>query len=127
LEEAIAPPLLHEIVSTWGTPMETSTTRRLLPGLRTPEPASDRVLAARLKALGDPTRLRILRLLLRCPEPVCVCEISSGHDLGQPTISHHLKILREAGFIRAQRRGTWIYYRPNRYAVGELSSAILHL
>jgi ArsR family transcriptional regulator len=79
------------------------------------------------KALGDPTRLGILRLLARHDEPVCVCDITGHFALNQPTISHHLKLLREAGLVSASRRGTWAYYsaRPERLlaareALGEL-------
>jgi ArsR family transcriptional regulator len=71
---------------------------------------SERV-AAMFKALGDPVRLRLFSRIASHPEgEACVCEIS---DVGvsQPTVSHHLKRLREAGLITAERRGTWVYYR----------------
>jgi ArsR family transcriptional regulator len=67
-------------------------------------------LAERLKALADPTRLRVLDLLARQREPLCVCEITPRFDLRQPTISHHLRILREAGLIGGEKRGVWSYY-----------------
>jgi ArsR family transcriptional regulator, arsenate/arsenite/antimonite-responsive transcriptional repressor len=67
-------------------------------------------LADRLKALADPTRLRMLDLLAQQGAPLCVCEITDQFELHQPTISHHLRILREAGLIRGERRGTWAYY-----------------
>ncbi len=67
-------------------------------------------LADRLKALADPTRLRMLDLLVQQEQALCVCDITSQFDLHQPTISHHLRILREAGFIRAERHGVWMYY-----------------
>jgi ArsR family transcriptional regulator len=67
-------------------------------------------LADRLKALADPTRLRMLDLLAEQPEPLCVCEITNQFALHQPTISHHLRILRETGLIRGEKRGTWAYY-----------------
>jgi ArsR family transcriptional regulator len=107
--------------------MDTAGGRRLLPGVGSDESRTETSLLIRLKALGDPTRLKILRQLLRAREPVCVCEISAVHELSQPTISHHLKLLREAGLIRGQRRGTWVYYRPNRYALSELGSALTRL
>ncbi len=74
-----------------------------------------------LTALADPTRLRILHLLSR-HDSLCVCEIEAAFDLGQPTISHHLKILREAGVVTVERRGTWAYYAVARPAVKELVS-----
>ena len=67
-------------------------------------------LAERLKALADPTRLRMLELLAGQPEALCVCDITSQFDLHQPTISHHLRILREAGLIQGEKRGVWSYY-----------------
>lgn len=75
------------------------------------------------KALADPTRIRILNLLARTPEPLCVCEIVERFDLGQPTISHHLRILRDARFVVAERRGTWAYYAVNRACLAEFPDA----
>ncbi len=75
------------------------------------------------KALADPTRVRILNLLARNPEPVCVCDIVDHFDLGQPTISHHLKILRETCFVGTERRGTFIYYSINRNCVNAFPEA----
>ena len=76
----------------------------------------DEVAAAALaqvfKALGDPVRLRLMSLIgARQGGEVCVCDLTSAFDLSQPTISHHLKVLREAGLIESERRGTWVYYR----------------
>jgi ArsR family transcriptional regulator len=67
-------------------------------------------LAERLKALGDPTRLRMLDLLVHQPEPLCVCDITSQFPQNQPTISHHLRLLREAGLVDCEKRGIWGYY-----------------
>lgn len=67
-------------------------------------------LAARLKALADPTRLRMLDLLAQQPEPLCVCDITGQFEQNQPTISHHLKLLREAGLIDCEKRGIWAFY-----------------
>ncbi|MDN5758668.1 MAG: metalloregulator ArsR/SmtB family transcription factor [Tomitella sp.] len=68
-------------------------------------------LARVFKALGDPVRLRLLSLIAsRDGGEVCVCDLTPAFDLSQPTISHHLKLLREAGLIGSQRRGTWVYY-----------------
>ncbi len=69
-------------------------------------------LAQVFKALADPVRLRLVSLIgAHQGGEVCVCELTTGFDLTQPTISHHLKVLREAGIIDSQRRGTWVYYR----------------
>jgi ArsR family transcriptional regulator len=67
-------------------------------------------LADRLKAIADPTRLRLLDLLAQQPEPICVCDLTPQFSQNQPTISHHLKLLREAGLIDTERRGIWAYY-----------------
>jgi ArsR family transcriptional regulator len=67
--------------------------------------------AAFLKALSDPHRLTILATLARAEDEVCVCDFTGGLPLEQPTVSHHLKILREAGLVTCERRGTWVYYR----------------
>jgi ArsR family transcriptional regulator len=68
-------------------------------------------LARVFKALGDPVRLRLVSLIgAHEGGEVCVCELTEAFDLSQPTISHHLKVLREAGIIDSQRRGTWVYY-----------------
>jgi len=61
-------------------------------------------------ALGDPTRLAIVRELAGA-ESVCACDFTSCCDVRQPTVSHHLKVLREAGVIESERQGTWVYYR----------------
>lgn len=74
--------------------------------------ASAAGLAHVFKALGDPVRLRLVSLIgAREGGEVCVCDLTSAFDLSQPTISHHLKVLREAGLIDSERRGTWVYYR----------------
>jgi ArsR family transcriptional regulator, arsenate/arsenite/antimonite-responsive transcriptional repressor len=68
-------------------------------------------LAQVFKALADPVRLRLVSLIgARQGGEVCVCELTTAFDLTQPTISHHLKVLREAGIIDCERRGTWVYY-----------------
>ena len=84
-------------------------------------------LAATFKALGDPVRLRLLSLIASHPGgQACVCEISSTFDVSQPTISHHLKLLRSAGLLDCERRGTWVYYWVIPQALQQLSS-VLHL
>ncbi|MEO8713610.1 MAG: metalloregulator ArsR/SmtB family transcription factor [Acetobacteraceae bacterium] len=79
--------------------------------------------ASWFKALADPTRVRILNLLARNDEPICVCEIVDHFALGQPTISHHLKILKETCFVQAERRGTFMYYRINQNCVAGFPDA----
>lgn len=64
-----------------------------------------------LKALADETRLRILDLVASVGDDLCACEIEAFFDLSQPTISHHMRILREAGLVVATKRGQWVYYR----------------
>lgn len=70
-----------------------------------------------LQAAADPTRLAILRQLSDAPE-VCACDFTACCDVAQPTVSHHLKVLREAGWVDAERRGTWVWYslRPSAVA-----------
>ena len=79
--------------------------------------------AAWFKALADPTRIRILNLLAESAEPVCVCDIVDHFPLGQSTISHHLKLLRDVRFVLAERRGTFMYYRVNRNCLAEFPEA----
>jgi ArsR family transcriptional regulator len=67
--------------------------------------------ASLMKALADPHRLTILASLARAQDEICVCDFTAGLPLNQPTVSHHLKILRDAGLVTAERRGTWVYYR----------------
>lgn len=77
---------------------------------RSPVPAV-RSFAPLFKVLGDDTRLEILSLLASANEPVCVCDIEAHiRELSQPTISHHLRLLREAGLVTSEKRGTWSYY-----------------
>ena len=79
--------------------------------------------AAWFKALGDPTRIRILNLLARSEDAICVCDIVEHFPLGQPAISHHLRVLREARFVVAERRGTFMYYRVNRACLSAFPEA----
>jgi ArsR family transcriptional regulator len=75
------------------------------------------------KALADPMRIRILNLLASNDDPVCVCEIVKHFPIQQPSISHHLKILRDCRFVLAERRGTFMYYRVNRKCLAEFPHA----
>ncbi len=82
-------------------------------------------LARMFKALGDPVRLRMLSIVASHQGgESCVCDISPAFDLSQPTISHHLKVLREAGLLDCERRGTWVYYRVIPAALEQLSSVL---
>lgn len=77
------------------------------------------------KALGDPVRLRMLSMIASHEGgECCVCEISPSFDLAQPTISHHLKALREAGLLDCERRGTWVYYWVVPAALTQLSAVL---
>ena len=76
-----------------------------------------------MRALADPTRIRILNLLAQTGEPVCVCEFVDQFPLGQSTISHHLKILRDVRFVFAERRGTFMYYQLNHACIGAFPEA----
>jgi ArsR family transcriptional regulator len=80
-------------------------------------------LAAQFRALADPTRVAIINSLSAADE-VCVCTLTDAFDLSQPTISHHLKILREAGLVESTRRGTWAYYRLLPESIDALRGAL---
>jgi ArsR family transcriptional regulator len=83
-------------------------------------------LAHMFKALGDPIRLRLLsRITSADSGEICVCDLTGGDfDVSGPTISHHLKVLREAGLIEGDRRGTWVYYRPVRDNLRQLAALL---
>src|ERR1700736_3990652 len=74
------------------------------------------------KALGDPVRLQLVDVLRRHAGQVCVCELVPLFDLSQPTLSHHLKVLRDAGIVGSERRGLWAYYYVLPDALQELSA-----
>lgn len=82
-------------------------------------------MAAVFKALSNPVRVQIIDLLHRYGGQVCVCDIENHFSLSQPTISHHLKVLRQAGLVEAEQCGLWVYYtvRPEAFT---LPSALLH-
>jgi ArsR family transcriptional regulator len=67
-------------------------------------------LATLYKALGDPTRVQMLHMLKAADEPICVCDFTAAFDLGQPTVSHHLAKLRDAGLVTSSKRGIWAFY-----------------
>jgi ArsR family transcriptional regulator, arsenate/arsenite/antimonite-responsive transcriptional repressor len=64
-----------------------------------------------MKALSDPTRLTMLASLWKAAAPICICDFTAGLELTQPTISHHMAKLKEAGLVESEKRGIWIYYR----------------
>ena len=82
-------------------------------------------LALGFTALADPVRLRVLSMLAAAPEgEVCVCDFVGPLGKSQPTVSHHLKILGEAGLVRGDRRGKWVWYSLDRERLSELRAAI---
>ena len=82
-------------------------------------------LARRLKALADPQRLRLLSLLMAAPDgEACTCDLTDELGLSQPTVSHHLKKLHEAGLARAERRGVWTYYRADADALRAIAGVL---
>ena len=74
------------------------------------------------KALGDPIRLQLVDVLRRHAGKVCVCELVPLFDLSQPTISHHLKVLRDAGLVQSERQGLWAYYYVIPQRLAELTA-----
>ena len=89
-------------------------------------PDTERAEAERMasvaKALGDPSRLQLVDVLRKHAGKVCVCELTPLFDVGQPTVSHHLKVLRDAGVVDSERRGLWAYYYVVPEALEELTA-----
>lgn len=83
-----------------------------------------RATATLFKALGDPTRVRLVNLLANSSESICVCELNEHFDLAQPTMSFHLKKLVTAGLLTREQRGTWAYYAINRDTMTRLASVV---
>ena len=82
-------------------------------------------LASVFKALGDPVRLRLFSLIASHAQgEACVCDLTGEFDVGQPTISHHLKVLREAGLLSSERRASWVYYRVETAALAALAALL---
>jgi ArsR family transcriptional regulator len=78
-----------------------------------------------LKALADPVRLRLMSLVASHPGgEACVCDLTDAFDLSQPTISHHLTVLHEAGLLDREKRGVWVYYRAQTAALASLGTLI---
>jgi len=86
------------------------------------EPEAAERIGVIAKALGDPVRVQLVDVLRKHAGKACVCELVPLFDLSQPTISHHLKVLREAGIVGSERRGLWAYYYVNPDSLEELSA-----
>ncbi|PRX08453.1 ArsR/SmtB family transcription factor [Actinoplanes italicus] len=83
------------------------------------------VLAPAFKALGDPVRLQLMSMIASADGgEACVCDLTPAFDLSGPTISHHLKTLREAGLVDAERRGSWVYYRARPVIMRQLAGLL---
>ena len=93
------------------------------PGTQPLDETESELLADRFRALADPTRVAIVNRLAAADE-CCVCDLNAAFDLSQPTISHHLKVLRDAGLVESSRRGTWAYYRLVPEAVRALRQTL---
>ncbi len=76
------------------------------------------------KVLGDPTRVQIVHILAAATEPVCVCDFTAAFELGQPTVSHHLGKLRDAGIVTSLKRGVWAFYQLNPAMTPAVRAAI---
>ncbi len=108
MEQAVIPPM----GPTEQVRLVTAPDAELGLGVAPLEASNATVFATMFKALGDPVRLRLLSMIASAPDgEICVCDLSSAFHLTGPTISHHLRILREAGLVDSDRRGTWVYYR----------------
>ena len=82
-------------------------------------------LAPAFKALGDPVRLQLMSMIASAADgEACVCDLTPAFDLTGPTISHHLRTLREAGLVDAERRGTWVYYRARPGILRQLAGLL---
>jgi ArsR family transcriptional regulator len=91
----------------------------------TPLPRGERDhVVAMLKALSDPTRLDIFRLVAAQSAPICACDVVDRFQVSQPTISHHMKVLRDAGLISVSRRGVWAYYAAEPHGLALLQGVL---
>lgn len=93
-------------------------------GVATLEAEQAEQIAPLFKALGDPVRLRLMSIIAASVE-TCVCDLTDAFALSAPTISHHLRVLREAGLVDAERRGTWVYYRARPEVLRTLAGLLL--
>ncbi len=87
-------------------------------------PEEARTTASVFKALGDPHRVRIVNVLANADAPVCVCDLTQLLGLSQPTVSHHLKRLTDAGLLRREQRGVWAFFSLDRAALDRLRTVI---
>lgn len=109
-----------EVTARWSEACDSSLAAEPLTADQTDE------LAPVFKALADPVRLRLLSLIASHEDgEACVCDVTGAFALSGPTISHHLKVLRESGLITGQRRGTWIYYRVCPDTLARLSAVLV--
>lgn len=112
------------VASSTLTPLPVLDCTPLFSGAALDEPSATR-LAALLRVLGDAARLRILSLLQAQPShEACVCHVTDFLGLGQPTVSHHLRVLFDAGLVHRERRGNWAYYRVVPGALDGLRTAL---
>ena len=87
--------------------------------------ADAEVLAGRLKALADPARLRLMSLVLASPDGEgCICDLTDPLGLSQPTVSHHMKVLVDAGLLQREKRGRWAFFRPVPGAMDDLAAIL---
>jgi len=83
------------------------------------------VLSPAFKALGDPIRLQLMSMIASAPGgEICVCELTPAFEISGPTISHHLRVLREAGLVDAERRASWVYYRARPGLMRQLAALL---
>ena len=96
-----------------------------IPNEPIPLPATERErLVGIFKALSDPTRFDIFRLIAAQDAPICACDVVDRFDVSQPTISHHMKVLRDAGLVSVSRRGVWAYYAADPRALALLRESL---
>ena len=89
------------------------------------DPTTAGTLAPAFKALGDPVRLQLMSMIASAPGgEICVCDLTPAFELSGPTISHHLKTLREAGLVDAERRASWVYYRARPGLMRQLATLL---
>ena len=115
------------MVVTAAMPSSASATAMACCGALGPPSLSDdqaEATARLFKALADPHRVRIVNQLANSPEPVCSCDFNRPLELSQPTVSHHLKKLVQAGLLDREQRGTWAYYSLNPDAVRRLAAVV---
>jgi ArsR family transcriptional regulator len=108
------------------TPVATVAPAACCAPLATPSlsPADAEATAALFRALADPHRVQVVNLLATRAEPVCVCDLTDALGVSQPTTSHHLKKLVQAGLLEREQRGTWAYYRLNHDAMARLAAVV---